>query len=202
MEVGAAAGSMQSWPVTSMLSDGSRIVAAGSGFNIIGVVNHDVRAYDSAMDSYVNDIALYGTTLALATDEGVLAYRPYWTLEQVYVDEYARAENLDLTILGRTTDITDHTRPGNDIEIQSGLIVPDPSISTGQTQYYGAIPFSWYPAIFTSLSSSQPIWSTTKELNYTGSWNLSTQTGLQQLLQLAVDNAGTPSDANLSLIHI
>ncbi len=196
MEIGAAAGSMQSWPVTSMLSDGSRIVAAGNGFNIIGVVNHDVRAYDSAMDSYVNDIALYGTTLALATDEGVLAYRPYWTLEQVYVDEYARAENLDLTILGGTTDITDQTRPGNDIEIQSGLIVPDHSNSTGQTQYYGAIPFSWHPAIFTSLSSSQPIWSTTKELNYTGSWNLSTQTGLQQLLQLAVDNAGTPSDAN------
>lgn len=196
MEIGTAAGSLESWPVTSMLSDGSRIVVAGNGFNIIGVGDHDVRAYDSAMDSYVNDIALYGSTLILATDGGVLGYRPYWTLERVYVDEYSRAENLDLTILGSTTDITEHTRPGNDIEIPSGLIVPDQSSLTGQIQYYGSIPFSWHPAIFTSLSSSQPIWSTTKELNYTGQWNLSTQTGLQQLLQLAVDTAGTPSSAN------
>ena len=121
MEVGLVSGSLQAWPITIMQSDGTRVVAAGSGFNVIGSQDHQSRGYDSALESSINDMALYGDTLVLATDRGTLAYRPYWALERIYVDEYARAENLDLTFLGQTTDITEAARPGNKITIPSNV---------------------------------------------------------------------------------
>ncbi len=195
MEIGLVPGSLQAWPITIMESDGTRVVAAGSGFNVIGSQDHQSRGYDSAMESSINDMALYGDTLVLATDRGTLAYRPYWALERIYVDEYARAENLDLTFLGQTTDITEEARPGNKISIPSNVPITDSPLPL-QSQNFGSIPFSWHPTIFTSSTSSQPIWSEVSILNYTGTWNLSTQTGLQQLLQMAVDTAGAPSSAN------
>ena len=78
MEVGLVSGSLQAWPITIMQSDGTRVVAAGSGFNVIGSQDHQSRGYDSALESSINDMALYGDTLVLATDRGTLAYRPYW----------------------------------------------------------------------------------------------------------------------------
>ena len=125
MEIGLQAASSQSWPISIMESDGSRLVAAGSGFNVIGVMDHQSRAYEPALGSSINDIALYGDTLILATDSGTLAYRPYWALERIYQDEYARAENLDLTFLGQTTDITDAARPGNQITLPSNIQITD-----------------------------------------------------------------------------
>ena len=195
MEIGLQAASSQSWPISIMESDGSRLVAAGSGFNVIGVMDHQSRAYEPALGSSINDIALYGDTLILATDSGTLAYRPYWALERIYQDEYARAENLDLTFLGQTTDITDAARPGNQITLPSNIQITDSPLQL-QAQNFGSIPFSWHPAVFTSTTSSQPIWSVVSTLNYSGTWNLTTQAGLQQLLQMAVDNAGSPSTAN------
>ena len=195
MEIGLQAASSQSWPISIMESDGSRLVAAGSGFNVIGVMDHQSRAYEPALGSSINDIALYGDTLILATDSGTLAYRPYWALERIYQDEYARAENLDLTFLGQTTDITDAARPGNQITLPSNIQITDSPLQL-QAQNFGSIPFSWHPAVFTSTTSSQPIWSEVSTLNYSGTWNLTTQAGLQQLLQMAVDNAGSPSTAN------
>ena len=195
MEVGPSSGTLASWPVTNLVSDGTRLVSSGTGFSIIGVEDHVPRSYDPALNSTVNDMEIYGSTLVLATSEGALAYRPYWALERLYVDEYSRAENLEFTFMGSTYDITDQARPGNPVRIPTSEIIQDSLLQTG-VQNFGSIPFSWHPAIFSSTIAAQPVWSEAQELNYTGSWNLSTQTGLQQLLQLAVDTAGSPSNAN------
>ena len=119
----ACIGSLQVWPITIMQSDGTRVVAAGSGFNVIGSQDHQSRGYDSALNPQLMIWPCTATHRSGHRSRNT-AHRPYWALERI-MSMNMLGQRTRLTFLGQTTDITEAARPGNKITIPSNVPITD-----------------------------------------------------------------------------
>jgi len=191
-EDGVASWQIPSWPIEKMVSNGDEILVIGN--NVITIIEARTASHSSIKTLILPDQTITGGTITadnlwITTDSSGLfgwVNSPQWT--EVERFDLRRADPINMGFNLITQDITDMTHPGMIIELADTINTISLDSDAGSPGVHGIL-FQGVPLAFTSPVSGAAVWAKSNSLKYNVTLNLSEDQGLEQNLQLAINNA-------------
>lgn len=179
--------SMEDWPVYSMRSDGSYLIAIGE--NGATVLQAGING-NSIVDRFYAEGSTGGSVVsnsyvAVTTDSGL----KIWTLnsgEELDTTTLRRADPLSLGFELQFQDVTDYTHPG----MQVVLVNSSNTVTLSENGVSGAhgIPMQTVPITFSSPVGGAATWAKLVDMKWNATLNLSNDPTFLSSMQYAVDN--------------
>ena len=189
MELGVGEARIADWPVLSMESDGNHVlVISGTGIDLVDAqtTGHAARALARMPGFELGHISSNG--IWMASNDGLYGWGGAPAFQPLDRFILRRADPLMANFAGDSTNITADARPGNPITLvdaQSAVTLPDFG-NPGP----GGIPMTQSQLTLTSPVDGAPIWLASRNLNYSGSWDLAALNGnLAGQMQTAINYA-------------
>ena len=179
--------SMEDWPVYSMRSDGSYLIAIGE--NGATVLQAGING-NSIVDRFYAEGSTGGSVVsnsyvAVTTDSGL----KIWTLnsgEELESTTLRRADPLSLGFELQFQDVTDYTHPG----MQVVLVNSSNTVTLSENGVSGAhgVPMQTVPITFSSPVGGAATWAKLVDMKWNATLNLSNDPTFLSSMQYAVDN--------------
>ena len=188
-EDGLASFQLPSWPVYRMSSDGTHLMLMGlNGMAIIEAHTNSRSVVKSATVQNPTNVAVGSSGFWLTTsDDGLRGWTPATAFDEMEGQTSRYANPLNIGFNSQYMDISNMTHPGYAID----LVTPDNPVtlnaSLGQPGVHGLL-FQTVPLIMTSPVSNAAVWAKSNTLRYDAVLELDNSTGVEDGLQLAIDN--------------
>ena len=188
-EDGLASFQLPSWPVFRMDSDGTHLMLMG--LNALAIVEAHTTSHaivkSTAVQSPTN-VAVGTSGFWLTTsDDGLRGWTPATAFDEMESQTSRSANPLNIGFNSEFMEISNMTHPGYQID----LVTPDNPIelnaSIGQAGVHGLL-FQTVPLIMTSPVSNAAVWAKSSKLRYDAILELDNSTGVEDGLQLAINN--------------
>ncbi len=188
-EDGLASFQLPSWPIYRMSSDGTHLMLMG--LNAMAIVEAHTASHSSVKSAIVQNptnVAVGANGFWLTTsDAGLRGWTPATAFDEMEGQTSRYANPLNIGFNSQYMDISNMTHPGYTID----LVTPDSPVtlnaSTGQAGIHGLL-FQTVPLIMTSPVSNAAVWAKSAKLRYDAVLELDNSTGVQDGLQLAINN--------------
>ena len=188
-EDGLASFQLPSWPVYRMSSDGTHLMLMG--LNAMAIVEAHTESHSSVKSATVQNptsVAVGANGFWLTTsDAGLRGWTPATAFDEMESQTSRYANPLNIGFNSQYMDISNMTHPGYTID----LVTPDSPValnaSTGQAGIHGLL-FQTVPLIMTSPVSNAAVWAKSSTLRYDAVLELDNSTGVEDGLQLAINN--------------
>jgi len=184
---GANVFSMEDWPIYSMRSDGSYLIAVGeNGATVIqsGLNGNSIVGRYSAFDSTGGSV-ISNSYVVVSTSNGLKV----WTLntgDELASTNLRRANPLSVGFQLQFQDVTDYTHPG----MQVALVDSTNSVTLSEEGTSGAhgILMQNAPLTFSSPVSGAATWAKLVDMKWNATVNLSNDPTFITSMQYAIDN--------------
>ena len=188
-EDGLASFQLPSWPVYRMSSDGTHLMLMG--LNAMAIVEAHTEAHSSVKSATVQNptnVAVGANGFWLTTsDAGLRGWTPASAFDEMESQTARYANPLNIGFNSQFMDISNMTHPGYAIELVSPNEPVLLNASVGQPGVHGLM-FQTVPLIMTSPVSNAAVWAQSTKLRYDAVLGLNESTGIQDGLQLAINN--------------
>ncbi len=189
-ENGMASWQINGWPIKSMQSDGDDIlVITGQGAAIIKARTATHAITKSWFRTNASDGILTANNVWITTEsDGLWGYERTASWTELSRFEMRRAIPLNVGFNMKNTDVSEWTHPGAQIHLVDvdDPVKLDPTI--GVAGAHGLL-FQTVPLTFISTVDGAATWSRSVSLKYNATVNLTSDPGLENTLQNAVDNS-------------
>jgi len=203
MESGSPSNTLQSWPPTELVSDGTHLaMISPGGIDVMEVEsNHDVVASTQIIGP--RGAHLHSTGLYVVSDEGLHHFDPVGSLVQRESDNQRVAHPLSAIYSGRIWEnIQDTARPG----MQTVLVDDEEPMDidmVSEMPLAGRLPMHTGALTLTSPQSGAWIWAESAHLNYSGIWDMAAMNpGIQPAFQSAISSVGPGSTSAETTIQL
>ena len=188
-EDGLSSSQISSWPIYRMSSDGMHLMVMG--LNAMTIVEAHTASHSSVKSAIVQNptnVAVGSNGFWLTTsDAGLRGWTPATAFDEMESQTSRYANPLNIGFNSEYMDITNMTHPGFSID----LVTPDAPVSLnssiGQPGVHGLL-FQTVPLIMTSPVSNAAVWAKSTTLRYDTVLELDNTTGVEDGLQLAINN--------------
>ena len=188
-EDGLASFQLPSWPIYRMNSDGTHLMLMG--LNALAIVEAHTSSHSlvkSASIQNPTNVAAGASGFWLTTsDSGLRGWTPATAFNEMESQTSRYANPLNVGFNSQFMDISNMTHPGNTID----LVTPENSVelnsTAGQPGIHGLL-FQTVPLIMTSPVSNAAVWAKSNTLRYDAVLELDNTTGIEDGLQLAINN--------------
>ena len=188
-EDGLASFQLPSWPVYRMSSDGTHLMLMG--LNALAIVDAHTESRSvvkSATIQNPTNVAVGANGFWLTTsDAGLRGWTPATAFDEMESQTSRYASPLNIGFNSQYMDISNMTHPGFTIDLVDieNPVSLDPS--TGQPGVHGLL-FQTVPLVMTSPVSNAAVWAKSSKLRYDAVLELDNTTGVEDGLQLAINN--------------
>ena len=188
-EDGLASFQLPSWPIFRMSSDGTHLMLMG--LNSMAIVEAHTNSHASVKSASVQNptnvfVGANGFWLT-TSDAGLRGWTPATAFEEMESQTARYAYPLNIGFNAQYMDISNMTHPGYAID----LVTPENPValnkSIGQAGVHGLL-FQTAPLIMTSPVSNSAVWAKSNILRYDAILELDNSSGVQDSLQLAINN--------------
>ncbi len=188
-EDGLASFQLPSWPIYRMSSDGTHLMLMG--LNSLAIVEAHTATHSSVKSATVqnpSNVAVGANGFWFVSNAGgVRGWTPAPAFDEMESQSSRYANPLNVGFNSQYIDISNMTHPGYAID----LVSPDAPValdaSIGQPGVHGLL-FQTVPLVMTSPVSNAAVWAKSNTLRYDAILELNNSSGVQDSLQLAVNN--------------
>ena len=188
-EDGLASFQLPSWPIYRMSSDGTHLMLMGlNGMAIVEAHTTSHASVKSATVQNPTNVAVGANGFWLTTsDAGLRGWTPATAFDEMESQSSRYANPLNIGFNSQYMDISNKTHPGYSIDLVSPENPVALNSSTGQPGVHGLM-FQTVPLIMTSPISNAAVWAKSNTLRYDAILELDNASGVQDSLQLAINN--------------
>ena len=188
-EDGLSSSQIPSWPIYRMSSDGTHLMLMG--LNAMTIVEAHSTSHASVKSATIRNptnVAVGANGFWLTTsDAGLRGWTPATAFNEMDGQSQRYANPLNIGFNSQYMDISNMTHPGYTID----LVTPNNPVSLnsslGQPGIHGLL-FQTVPLIMTSPVSNAAVWAKSTTLRYNAVLELDNTTGVEDGLQLAINN--------------